>query len=658
MAYLNDYDGGGKGVQVDEGIGDAAYEKIEEKTKEAAEDAAKQGAKMAGKGVDKLTDKIDPIKKAKDFVKDKISAVNQFKKKVKDGVKNTAKKGLKGVGKLAKKGVKKLAGFAARHPLAAAIIFIIIVLIMMSLDIDTSSLDGLQSDNSSTTSSDLLVNEQGEVDSNYIVVLMDDCVTQTYESVTDTPLDSETIERAEPVYSVFSAYGLNNASMAGMLACLEKESSIDPSSIEGIFGETGSLGSKKAQAMMDLTYYTEHTLFPKYKNSGISINKDGYKVTNDRNEVVYYCGIGLAQWTGPATYTFLQTANTLGYDWYSLDFQLAYMSGDNKYRSGFFAGWLDDQYEGIERVYEHDEDVTDENGDLVYNDDGTVKTVHIEDNYEEWLESWKEAARKSARKFATGYEGNSSESYITEREDLAEKWFEEVLQTWDESHIDDDYNSGIVDLASELNSVADYIDLEKVNYRCLNGNIFDNSSIANAAISFAWPTRDLSVNNDGTALYKVVHDGVLPGDKIYKACDRCVAMAVKWSGSDDQFPTGTSTQLSHMASSSKWEFVGYSDDVSIGDLSPGDIFVLSGHTFIYTGTELIQAAYSGEASASSDSVSASLGERSAGCDGSTTGILNRGGQDWEGRGVYSIFRCVDPDNSTTYSSIGTGAVTE
>ena len=91
------------------------------------------------------------------------------------------------------------------------------------------------------------------------------------------------------------------------------------------------------------------------------------------------------------------------------------------------------------------------------------------------------------------------------------------------------------------------------------------------------------------------------------------------------------------------------------DLEPGDIFILNGHTFVFVGESAITAAYMGEATPGSDSVSASLNKRSAACDNSAGGMINgNGGQDWDGRGPYHVFRCVDPDNSDTYSSIGSG----
>lgn len=653
MATLNDWGEDPRGL-VDEGLGDIAYEalenKAEEKAKEKAEELAKNTAKKAGKAVDKLTDKINPVKKAKDFVKDKISFVKKMKDKAKKAVKNLAKKGIKAVGKAALHAAKGAVSFLLANPLVAVCLIIGIIILLNFMD-GSNEDTGIQTDET-LLQSPVYVNIDGMNDDDVVVVLMGDCINQQYDTLPE--LSAEKVALAKEIYDVFCAYGLNNASMAGMLGCLDIESGFDSSAIEGIFSEYGFLGTRKAQAMLDLNNYTEHTLFPAYVKNGTSINKDGYKAIDDEGKTVYYCGLGLPQFTGPAAFDLLKTSKTLAQDWHNMEFQLAYMMSDCMYRPGFFAGWLGAQEEGLtdddydDWFDEYTDGMTQEQIDDL--DPGTVAEAWAE----AVLNSWIEAARASGEKFAREYEGVSSTSMIEERKDNAELWYL-IIKDWDDTMIDQEYVDSITDLAAELSAITQFLDLEKTYFRCRNGNIFDNTSIAAAAVSFAWPTNEQSKNN-GTNLYQTVHDGIFPGDLVYKACDRCVAMAVRWSGSDDTYPTGTSTQLSYLSGSAKWEFVGMSTEVSTGDLLPGDVFVLDGHTFIYTGAEIIQAAYGDEALAGSDSVSASMGERSAACNNSSTDIIvNNGGLDWIGRGAYSIFRCSDPDNSDTYSSIGYGS---
>lgn len=621
MGTLNQW---GDDVNVDEGLGDVAYEKLESKAKEGAKEGAEKVAKAAGRGLDKLTDKIDPLKKGKDAAKNlwhnnpvakAKRAVGRGINKVKQGAKKLAKEGIKAVGKMVVNAIKGLVQLFLANPIIGIIVIVIIIVACVAISKMMSAADSTDSNQTDEylLDSPVYVNVDGMVDDDVVVILMDDCVSQQYDTMGE--LDAEKEELAKSVYSVFRSYGFNNASIAGMLGNIDIESGIDPSAIEGIFSEYGFLGTRKAQALLSLTAYTENTLFPAYVRNGKSINKDGYKVIDDDNKTVYYCGIGLVQWTGENAFTLFKTAYTLDIDWYSMDFQLGYMMSDCMYRSGFFSGWVVNQEEGTDDA------------------------------------SWIEAARNSGIKFAHDYEGNSSND--EERADAAEEWFL-IIKDWDDSYVDQDYVDSITELATQLGGLIEFLDVQNARYRCLNGNIFDNSSIANAAISFAWPTNEQSKNN-GTNLYQIVHDGIFPGDLIYKACDRATAMAVRWSGSDDSFPLGTSDQLRYMSGSAKWEEIGTSDSVAMDELQPGDIFILSGHVFIYTGESAITAAYPAEAKPGSDSVSASLGERSAACNNSATSIVvNNGGQDWDNRGVYHIFRCVDPDNSDTYSAIGSG----
>lgn len=624
MVTLNDY--GGPDPNVDEGIGDLVYEKIEDKAKDAAKDGAGKAVDASVKALDKATDHIKPVKDIKDKVKEKLAnnpitrakaAINRAKEKIKQAANKLAKEGVKAVGRAAVSAVKGIASFAAANPVAAVVIVIVIIVIVIivhNTNIDLEDVtSNLQNDNI-LLDNPTYENVDGMVDDDVVVVLMGDCVEQQYDSM--GKLDATKEELAMSIYSVFHAYGFNNASIAGILGNLDIESGLDPSSIEGIMSEYGFLGDRKAQALLSLTNYTENILFPMYKKEGKSVYRDGYKVINDDGDTVYYCGLGLAQWTAVDCYTFMKTAETLKTDWYDMDFQLGYMISDCMYRPGFFSGWVGNQEVG-------------------------------DDEHEE---TWVKAARDSAITFAHDYEGNKSND--GDRADAAEKWYY-IIKDWDGA-ANQEYADSIMALATELGGIINFIDVENAQYRCLEGNVFDNSSLATAAISFAWPSREKSFNN-GTNLYQTVHDSIFPKDFIYKACDRTVACAVRWSGTDDQYPIGsTATQLMYLESSPKWEKIGQSSSVSIGDLQPGDIFCLNGHTFIFTGESAIQAAYMNDAKTGSDSVSGSLNERSPACDSSTTSIINRGGQDWNGRGVYNVYRCINPDNSTTYSSIGAG----
>lgn len=194
----------------------------------------------------------------------------------------------------------------------------------------------------------------------------------------------------------------------------------------------------------------------------------------------------------------------------------------------------------------------------------------------------------------------------------------------------------------------------------------DNSDIARAAVTFAWPTSRQAGNNNGTELYQEVVDGVkaLGGQNNsscpYMDCGVVVSTAVLWSGSDDTFCSLTPNEQAHMIQSDRWEDLGvYGSDITKEGLEPGDVFVTdhahgvgSGHTFLYVGEDLIKEIHGSEALPHENSVSGSLGERSAGCDFSADGF--KGIYDGLGR-FYRVYRCVNPQHSSKFTSVAGGS---
>ncbi len=652
MAIMNQW-----GDDVDESIGDIAYEAIEEKVKDELKDGAEEVGKAAASVLDKATDHIKPVKNIKDKVKEKLShnpitrlknGIRKLKEKAKQAVKNLAKEGLRAVGRGAVVLAKGFGRFAAAHPVIAAIIVIILLAVMAFFDNAKEDEPSNNQTDDYLLESPVYANIDGMSDDDTVVVLMDDCVEQQYDTMFEM-VDVEKEEKAKSIYSVFHSYGFNNASIAGMLGNMDIESGLDSSAIEGIFSEYGILGTKKAEALLSLSHYTESVLFPKYKNSGISLNKNGYKTTNADGDTVYYCGLGLVQWTGPNAKTLLTAAKNMSLDWYNMDFQLGYMISDCMYRPNFFTTWAANQSSGLtdddydDWFDEYTEGMTDEEIDNL--DDAEVAA----DWEEDVTASWIEAAKESAVHFAHEYEGNTGND--VDRKNSAVLWYS-IIADWGDTDVNTEYADAITGLAVDLGAIINFLEIEEAQYRCLSGNVFDNSSLAAAAVSLAWPTFEQSFNN-GTNLYQTVHDGIWPTDYTYKACDRGVAAAVRWSGTDIDYPLGTANQTRYLSSSPKWERVAASTSASIGDLLPGDVFCTNGHTFVYVGTEVIQSAYAGEAKPGSDTVSASLNERSPACVSTSSSTLNNGGYDSSGR-TYGIYRCINPDESDKYSSIGSG----
>lgn len=600
MSQLNDW-----GDDLEESLGDIIEDKLEDSAKDGVKDVGKNAGRGALSILDKVTDKIKPIKAVKDKVKDIRQAIRNLKKKIKDKMKKLAKDGVKAIGRAILHAVKGIFSFIVAHPVISLIILIVIIIIYNFVDIDLSMDSANTGELSSETTSSGVSDELSDDD--VVVIIMEDCLNkEKMKSMANEAGSSDKEDVAKYIYSVFHSYGFTNASIAGMLGNIETESGLDATCIEGIYDEWGYIGKRKTKAFADISGHVVNTLFPDYAKKGISLNKAGYKADDGK----YYCGLGIIQWTGGGAKTFLSAAETVGTDWYTIDFQLAYMLSDTLYRKGFFTSWVNNQ--------EASDDLA--------------------------------AAKAAAVKFAHDYEGNSWND--STREGNAETWWN-IMGTWGDNETDEAYVDSITEMASELGGLIEFSELAKATQDCGLDTSVDNSSLANAAVSFSWPTKDKSYNN-GTNLYQAVIKGCLD-NSYFKACDRVVAGAVRWSGTDDDYPLTTSVQLDYLKSSTKWELVGMSNELSMDDLQPGDVFIVDGHTLMYVGEDAVQAAHGDKAEAGSDSVSGSLDDRSASCNDDVSRMMTyNGGMDWNNRGAYYVFRCTNPDNSETYKSIGAG----
>ena len=162
-------------------------------------------------------------------------------------------------------------------------------------------------------------------------------------------------------------------------------------------------------------------------------------------------------------------------------------------------------------------------------------------------------------------------------------------------------------------------------------------------------------------------DASWPAGKVQgRACDRGVATAVVLSGFDDDFPRSCGSltwgQWKHLNSSSRWENLGrWSGNES--DLEPGDILIRvtgsspkakSDHVCMYVGHDIIMEVYEnvlkgtdadvGEPDAKAAWVSSSF---SNGMSGGNRGRAPGMGKD--GDTAMNVFRCVDPQHSSTYA---------
>lgn len=402
-------------------------------------------------------------------------------------------------------------------------------------------------------------------------------------------------KQAEEIYHVLSAYGLDDNAIAGVLGCFTRESHLDPTAVEGIFDEPYTYGPKKRAAMEHLASYTSKvsTGSSQYTNGGACP------------------GIGLGQWTGGNGLKLLAAAKKMGKPWYTLEVQLAYLLSTPT-PTGMPAKQF---WQGMEKA----------------------NSANAAVDY--FLTHWE------------GVPGNAEQ----EREGYAHH-FKQEFSKWGKGTKDDPIVKSVISLAGEASSSATEAAVNSAAASCAQAQMdkMDNSSSAKAALSYAWDNEQLATGNNGTQLYQKVHDGIFPGDPYYKSCDRNVAMAMRWSGTDINYPIGpTTAQLQYLKTSHKWKRIGSTSSFDYKKLQPGDVMVKDGHTYLYVGHDMIKKSImAGEHKASrvpanADDVDASYGERSAGI-----GIEARYSIIDHGDGPYDIFRCVKPDHSSKYKSIG------
>lgn len=410
-------------------------------------------------------------------------------------------------------------------------------------------------------------------------------------------ISSDSEENGKQLISVMKAYGLKDNQIAGMLGNFSHESGIDPTSIEGIYDEPRQMGSKKTKAASDFDSYVSDTLFPMY--AGRDLNWDFYTASDNKK----YPGIGLAQWTGENARQLIAKA-TNG-KWNDLGYQLAYILANGSPASG----------KGF---------------------------------FEEYNKQDFASASDAAQYFLIHFEGNPGSDAITARKNAAESWKSKMSSLT----IDSSYGQSIVSMSQSLGGAALNQTVAKAVSTCVTALKGDNSTLYNAALAYAYDKWEEGNGNNGTALYQELHEAIFPGDPYFMSCDRGVAVAVRWSGSDDDYPAGDTTQQgTYLSNSPKWDKVidGYKDS-DYNQLKPGDVFVTqtNGHTFMYTGVEATMKAHP-KAAEGSDNVSASFGQRSPGCSkmGNYTEIDSR---------PYNVFRLVKPDNSDKYTSLGSGAL--
>lgn len=399
---------------------------------------------------------------------------------------------------------------------------------------------------------------------------------------------------AKMAYSVFKTYGMSDAAIAGILGNWSQESGIDPTILEGFSGiEMYHIGPRKKAALANLSGYAKKCA------AAAGGNYSGYGNCP---------GLGLGQWTSGRGLKLMAAAKKAGGDhhWYDMDFQLAYVIAEPQ-----------DSHPALNlKKY--------------------AKQTSVSAATRDWFLHWE------------GIDDGTG----PKREAAAEGWYKK-MKNW---KVDNKEANSILAMAKHLGSKATAVAVNDAANNCKQAIAgADDSSLVWAALSFAWDSDDLAKGNNGTPLYQKVHKAIFPGDPWFQSCDRVVACAVRWSGTDIKYPAGaTDRQYQYVMSSSKWKKVGTTNSMHYSEIKPGDIYLDSGiHTFLFVGNAAVKESIKRnmhsktKTPANGDEVDGSLNQRSAGIGVDGKYAMNHGDQ---GR-TYTIFRNVKNDKSNKYKSV-------
>lgn len=439
-------------------------------------------------------------------------------------------------------------------------------------------------------------------------------------------------EYAAKAWAIGKAIGMSDEQAAGMLGNMDRESGLDPTTIEAIYDEPFNIdGPKKKAARDDVCAYVTTALRQTYINSGWTVPAHTTKAgchmaagsggSMPLNIAAYEGasghfapGLGIFQFTGPNADALVQYAKSGSHDWWDFDVQMAFSIDET---GGYGrAGWVHEWVAG-------------------------TKPSSPEDAATQWNEH---------------FEGQTA--FSSEKGKLARKWYDKFKGQKGDST----YAQSVIDLANAIQGGATATKIAKAIDECETAKSnYDNADLAKAAVAYAYETKEQGNGNNGTELYQFVHDAVYPGDndKIYQSCDRGVTTAIRWSGSDDDCPRGNTDVLDNhfQTRTDRWQKVGeFGKDVKYEDLQPGDILNTNGarriaanpkydcgHIVIYVGEEAVKEKFP---NSSATFVSASLDERSPGCEHYYAGMF-------EGEGYY-VYRNIKKTENPLYVNVAAG----
>ena len=363
-----------------------------------------------------------------------------------------------------------------------------------------------------------------------------------------------------------------------------------------------------------------------------SLNFEGFELYDTHTDYDnVYVGLGLGQWTNGRNRMLMDFATKRAANWFDIRTQLAFMIADD--------------------------------GDAAM--------------YRNFLAEWKEEPnpQQAARVFAEKWEGNTTRG-IEKRKTCAASWYVTISEWNRTGAFDAAYGQSVIALAGATADFATNVAAAESWESCEENFNADNSTVAAAALSYAWADKSLSQNN-GTARWRFVKDYVLGATDgqgsswQYKSCDRTVATAVRWAGADSNYPAGPVTSLmSHMSSSDKWKKIQW--DGNKETLQPGDVMIhvttasaggSGNHVMLFVGHEAVQA----RAAQPECSPIAAWAQTAANplmmiVDGSFAGSFDsKSGRspsvkvfssDYQS---YDIFRCVQKDAAPVYEGLDASA---
>lgn len=400
-------------------------------------------------------------------------------------------------------------------------------------------------------------------------------------------------KNAKMAYSLFKTYGMSDAAVAGILGNWTVESHIDPTILEGFSGiEMYHIGPRKKAALAHLSSYAKKCA------AAAGGNYSGYGKCP---------GLGLGQWTSDRGLALMAFAKKMGGDhhWYDMDVQLAWVLAEPQSSHGRL---------NLKKYGKH---------------------TDVDDATRDWFLNWE------------GIDNGT----LPQRQAAAHAWIKK-MKGW---KVNNTEANNILSMAKKMGSKATEVAVNDAANNCARSiQGVDNSSLIWAALSFAWDSNKLATGNNGTPLYQKVHKGIFPGDPHFQSCDRVVASAVRWSGTDIKYPAGsTSEQYKHDMTDSHWKKVGTSNSMHYSELKPGDIFLANGvHTFLYVGNPAVKESIKrnmhskDKTPANGDEVDGSLNQRSAGIGVDAKYSIQHG----DGN-TYTIFRNKKNDKSKKYASV-------